>query len=201
MARHVVDIGPRVPRWGNVFMAWIGDAILRALGWRLDIHMPDLPKFIVIGVPHTSNWDFVVGIAAILVMRVRVRWWVKHTVYRWPWRHAVDWLGGIPINRRAAHGVVDQTVDAFQREPHLVLGLTPEGTRGRVDEWKRGFYYVALKAKVPIALAYFDYRRKIVGIGPTLWPTGDYAGDTAKMLEFYRDNAVARYPEMYSGKA
>jgi 1-acyl-sn-glycerol-3-phosphate acyltransferase len=201
MGRHVLDIGPRVPRFGNPVAAAMADAVLRALGWRLDIHMPDLPKFVVIGVPHTSNWDFVVGIAAIIVMRVRVRWWVKHTAYRWPFRGLADWGGAIPVNRSAAHGVVDQTVAAFEREPTLVLGLTPEGTRGRVDHWKRGFYHVAVKADVPIVLGWFDYRRKVVGVGPVFWPTGDYAADTAKMLEFYRQTAVARHPALWSGKA
>lgn len=197
----VVEIGPRVPRWGNSVMSWVGRAILGALGWRLDIRLPDLPRFVVIGVPHTSNWDFVVGIATIFVIRVRIRWWVKHTVYRRGLRRIVDWLGGIPINRSASHGVVEQTVDEFRREPQLVLGLTPEGTRSRVEQWKRGFYHVAQQANVPIVLAYFDYRNKVVGAGECIWPTGDYAADTARMLDFYRDRAVAKRPELYSGKA
>lgn len=201
MGEHIIDIGPRVPRWGNAFMAGIGKTALRLLGWRLDIHLPDLPKMVVIGVPHTSNWDFVVGILAIFALRLRIRWWVKHTVYRWPVRRIVDWLGGIPINRAAAHGVVEQTVAWFAREPQLVLGLTPEGTRSRVEQWKRGFYHVATHAKAPVVLAYFDYRNKVVGAGECIWPTGDYAADTARMLAFYRGRAVARRPELYSGKA
>lgn len=201
MGDHRIDIGPCVPRAGNAFTAALGRAILRALGWRLELRLPDEPKMVIIGVPHTSNWDFVVGIAAIFVMRVRVRWWVKHTVYVWPWRRIVDKLGGIPINRKAAHGVVDQTVDAFARESTLVLGLTPEGTRGRVEQWKRGFYHVATRARVPIVLAWFDYRNKVVGAGPVFWPTGDYAADTERMLAFYREHAVARHPALWSGKA
>lgn len=201
MAQDLVEIGPRVPRWGNALLALIGKAILRAFGWRVAIRLPDLPKFVIIGVPHTSNWDFVFGIAAIFVIRVRVRWWVKHTVYGWPWRHFVDWAGGIPIDRSAAHGVVDQTIEAFAREPTLVLGLTPEGTRRRVDQWKRGFYHVAVRARVPIAVAWFDYRNKVVGADLCLWPTGDYDADTARMLEFLRERAVARHPALYSGKA
>jgi 1-acyl-sn-glycerol-3-phosphate acyltransferase len=201
VAPDLIDIGPRVPRWGNAALAAIGSAILRVLGWRVEIRMPDLPKFIVIAVPHTSNWDFVVGIAAIFVIRVRVRWWVKHTVYTWPWRHFVDWAGGIPVDRSAAHGVVEQTVDAFQREPQFVLGLTPEGTRRRVEQWKRGFYHVALRTGVPIVLAWFDYDSKVVGAGPLLHATGDYEADAAKMLQVFRDKARARRPELWSGKA
>jgi 1-acyl-sn-glycerol-3-phosphate acyltransferase len=201
MGEHVIEVGPRVPRWGNAFLAALGRAILRVLGWRVELRIPDHPKMVMIGVPHTSNWDFVVGIAAIFAMRVRVRWWVKHTVYVRPWRGIVDWLGGIPINRKAAHGIIDQTIDAFARESTLVLGLTPEGTRGRTEQWKRGFYHVAVRAKVPIVLAWFDYRNKVVGAGPTFWPTGDYAADTAKMLEFYRTHAFPRHAQNYSGKA
>lgn len=201
MGGHVIDIGPRAPRAGSALMAAFGRAVLGIMGWRVDIHLPDLPKFVVIGVPHTSNWDFVVGICTIFIIRLRIRWWVKHTVARWPWAGVVDWLGGVPIDRGAAHGVVGQTVDAFTREPQFVLGVTPEGTRSRTEHWKRGFYHVATKARVPIVLAYFDYRRKIVGAREVIWPTGDYAADTAKMLAFYRDHAMARRPELYSGKA
>jgi 1-acyl-sn-glycerol-3-phosphate acyltransferase len=201
MAPHVIDVGPKVPRWGNAASGWLGRAMLTALRWRLDARLPDLPKFVIIAVPHTSNWDFVVGIAAVLALRVRVRWWVKHTVYVRPWRRIIDWLGGIPIDRGSAHGVVGQTVAAFRREPHLVLGLTPEGTRRRVEQWKRGFYHVALQAQVPVVLAWFDYRRRVVGVGAVVQPTGDYEADTARMLEFYRDRAVARRPQNYSGRA
>jgi 1-acyl-sn-glycerol-3-phosphate acyltransferase len=199
--RHRLEIGARVPRWGNAVLAGLGRAILRVLGWRLDIHLPDLPKFVIIGVPHTSNWDFVVGIAAIFVIRVRVRWWVKHTVYTWPWRHFVDWAGGIPINRTAAHGVVEQTVEAFAREPQFVLALAPEGTRSHVGQWKRGFHHVAVRARVPIVAAWFDYRSKVIGAGGLFHPTGDYAADTASILRFLRGRAVARHPHLYSGKA
>lgn len=201
MGGHVIDIGPRAPRAGNALTAAIGRGVLSLLGWRIDIHLPDLPKFIVIGVPHTSNWDFVIGIFTIFAIRLRIRWWVKHTVYVWPWRRVVDWLGGVPINRGAAHGVVEQTVDAFQRESQFVLGVTPEGTRSHVEQWKRGFYHVAVKAQVPIVLAYFDFERRIVGANCVIQPTGDYAADTARMLEFYRRHAAARHPELYSGKA
>lgn len=197
---HRIEIGPQVPRWGNAFLAALARKLLELLGWRLDVRLPDLPKFVMIAVPHTSNWDFVIGICAVLAIRVRVRWWVKHTVYRAPVRHIVDWLGGIPINRGAAHGVVEQTVAAFQREPQLVLSLTPEGTRSRVEKWKRGFYHVALRTGVPVVLAYMDYRLKRVVAGPMIQPSGDYDTDVAKMLEYF-DGVTPRHPELYSGKA
>ncbi len=197
---HTIEIGPQVPRWHNAFLKAVGLALLRLLGWRLDIHMPNLPKFVVIVVPHTTNWEFVIGISAVFVMQLRVNWWVKHTVARWPFKGIVTWLGGIPINRGAAQGMVEQTVEAFRTRPQLVLGLTPEGTRKRVEKWKKGFYYVACKAGVPIVLAYMDYARKVVAIGPVIWPSGDYTSDTAKMLEFYR-TVTPRHPENYSGLA
>lgn len=198
---HTIDVGAQVPRWGNAFLQGFGRAVLRLMGWRVDARLPDLPKFVLIGIPHTSNWDFVVGICTVFLLRLRVRWWVKHTVAVWPFAGIVDWLGGVPINRRAAHGVVEQTVAVFRREPQFVLGVTPEGTRGLTSGWKRGFYHVAVAANVPIVLAAFDYERKVLSVGGIVHPTGDYAADTARMLEWFAPRAQARKPELYSGTA
>jgi 1-acyl-sn-glycerol-3-phosphate acyltransferase len=197
---HTIEIGAQVPRWHNAFVKAVGLAALRLLGWRLDFRLPDLPKFVIIGAPHTSNWDAVIGVAAIFVMQVRINWWVKHTVFRWPFKSVLDWFGGIPVHRGAAHDMVGETVEVFRTRPQIVLGITPEGTRRRADRWKKGFYRVAHQAGVPIVLGYFDYRRKVCGNGPVIVPTGNYEADTAKMLEFYR-GVTPRYPENYSGTA
>lgn len=198
---HTIEIGAQVPRWGNGFMAGFGLLVLRLMGWRIEARLPDLPRFVLIGVPHTSNWDFVVGICTIFVLRLRIRWWVKHTVARWPFAGIVDWLGGVPVDRKAAHGVVEQTVAEFARAPQFVLGVTPEGTRSHTAGWKRGFYHVACAARVPIVLAAFDYDSRVLHIGGVVHPGGDYAADTAKMLEWLAPRARAHQPALYSGKA
>lgn len=197
---HTIEIGPQVPRWHNVFLKMLGLAALRILGWRLDIRLPDLPRLVVIGVPHTSNWDAVIGVAAIFVIQVRVNWWVKHTAVRWPFKSLLTSWGAIPVHRGAAQGMVDENVAAMRERPQMVLAIAPEGTRYRTEKWKRGFYRVALAAGVPIVLAWFDYRQKVCGVGPVMIPTGDYDADTAKMLEFYRDKQP-RHPQNYSGRA
>lgn len=197
---HTIEIGANVPRWHNAFLKTVGLAALRLLGWRLDIHLPDRAKLVIIGAPHTSNWDGVIAVATIFVIQVRINWWVKHTVFRWPFKNLVTWLGGVPVRRGAAQGMVDETVASFRERPHLILAIAPEGTRQRAEKWKKGFYRVAHQAGVPIVLAYFDYRRKICGTGPVITPTGDYAADTATMLEFYRE-ITPRHPENYCGVA
>lgn len=198
---HSIEIGAQVPRWGGAFMEGFGRGVLRLMGWRIEARLPDLPKFVIIGVPHTSNWDFIVGICTVFALRLRIRWWVKHTAARWPFGGIVDSLGGVPINRKAAHGVVEQTVAQFADEPQFVLGVTPEGTRGHTSGWKRGFYHVAVAAKVPVVLAAFDYDNKILHVGGIVQPSGDYEADTAKMLEWLAPRARALKPELYSGKA
>ena len=197
---HTIEIGAQVPRWHNAFLKAVGLTALRLLGWRLDLRLPDLPRFVVIGAPHTSNWDGVIAVATIFVIQVRVNWWVKHTAFRWPFKSAMNWLGAVPVHRGAAQSMVDETVASFRQRPHLILAIAPEGTRQRAEKWKKGFYRVAHQAGVPIVLAYFDYRRKVCGAGLVIIPTGDYEADTAKMLEFYRDK-TPRHPENYSGRA
>lgn len=197
---HTIEIGARVPRWHNAFLKAVGLALLRLIGWRLDIHLPDRAKLVIAGAPHTSNWDGVIAVATIFVIQVRINWWVKHTVFRWPFKNLVNWIGGVPVHRGSAHGMVEETVTSFRERDHLILAIAPEGTRRRAEKWKKGFYRVAHQANVPIVLAYFDYRRKVCGTGPVILPSGDYTADTAKMLEFYR-GVTPRHPENYSGLA
>jgi len=191
------DVAPSVPRWGNRCMAAVGRAVLRAYGWRLEIRLPDLPKFVVIAAPHTTNWEFVFGMAAILALRLRINWWAKHTLFCWPFGGLMRWAGGIPVNRASPRGLVGDAVAAFESRPQMVLGLAPEGTRQRVDKWKTGFYQVAVAARVPIVLAYLDYRRKVVGTGPVITPSGDYAADMQRIAAFYR-GVAPKYPERFA---
>lgn len=191
--------GLQIPRWGNPITEWIGKGVLRLFGWRLDVTLPDTPKMIVILAPHTSNWDFVFGLAAILALRVRVHWFGKHTLFTPLFRGLLTKLGGIPLDRSAAGGVVGQTAQRFRQEKQLVIGLSPEGTRSLAPKWKSGFYQIAHAAHVPIVPAYLDYQTRTVGLGPTLIPSGDYATDLEILQSFYRgitpkrpDNFAAR---------
>lgn len=192
-----MEIAPEIPRWGNSFTRWLGRAILRAYGWKLDVVLPNQPKMVVIAAPHTSNWDFVFGLAAILALQIRLHWFGKHTIFRAPFRGVLIKLGGIPIDRSAAVGVVAQTTQQFQQKPRLLIGLAPEGTRSRAPKWKSGFYQIAEAAKVPILVAYLDYGRKTIGLGPLIQPSGDYLADLRKIQSFYR-SITPRWPEKFS---
>lgn len=181
-----MQIAPEIPRAGNSFSRWVGLTVLRLFGWKLDVVLPNQPKMVVIAAPHTSNWDFVFGLAAILALQIRLHWFGKHTIFRPPFRGLLIKLGGIPIDRGAADGVVQQTTLQFQQKHQLLIGLAPEGTRSLAPKWKSGFYQIANAAQVPILVAYLDYEKKVIGLGPLVQPSGDYAADLEKIQKFYR---------------
>jgi 1-acyl-sn-glycerol-3-phosphate acyltransferase len=159
--------------------------------------LPNLPKFIFIAAPHTSNWDFPLGLLTMYVAGFRVSWFGKASLFRPPLGPLMRWLGGLPIDRSAAHGVVEQTVEAIRRAPSLLLALAPEGTRRRVTQWRTGFYHVAHGAGIPVVLAYFDYGKREVGFGPTMLPSGDLDRDLAAIQAFYR-GVTARHPALFA---
>jgi 1-acyl-sn-glycerol-3-phosphate acyltransferase len=171
------------------FARWL----LGLLGWRVEATLPAVPKYVVIGAPHTSNWDFPYGVLAMWAIGFRYRWIGKHTLFRWPFGGLMRALGGIPVDRRARHNFIGQMREIFAREPELVLIITPEGTRRRTEHWKSGFYYIARAAQVPIALGFIDYRGKRIGVGPSFTPSGDIAADMAVIRAFYADK-IGRYP-------
>ena len=177
--------GPRVPRRGGPLRAALGRAILRLLGWQLEGALPDRAKFVVSAAPHSSNWDFIIGIALLFVLRLDVRWVGKAELFRGPLKPLMRWLGGIPVRRDQPQGFVAQLVAEFARREALVLALAPEGTRRPVERWKSGFYRVALEAGVPIVPGYFDNARKRVGFGPEYWPKGDAQADITELRRFY----------------
>ncbi len=164
----------------------IGKIMLKIPGWKINATLPDLDKYIIIVAPHTSNWDFYFGIAAKFYLNLDARWLGKHTIFRWPVRKLLMKIGGIPVDRSKRSGVVDQIAHYFKTERRMILGLAPEGTRKLVTRWRTGFYYLALKAQVPILMAYIDYGKKEIGAGPLYYPTGNLERDFNVIREFYR---------------
>ncbi|WP_028081382.1 lysophospholipid acyltransferase family protein [Solimonas soli] len=193
----VIEIGASVPRHRRPLLRIAGRCVLRAGGWRLQVRIPDQPKLIVIAAPHTSNWDFVFGLAAVLALELELHWFGKHTIFKGPWGRMFRALGGIAIDRGAAGGVVRQTARTFGECEQLVIGLAPEGTRTRVARWKRGFYHMASEAGVPVLVAGIDYREKRVLTGPMFKPSGDWDADMAPVFAFYRGVAAKR-PENFA---
>jgi 1-acyl-sn-glycerol-3-phosphate acyltransferase len=197
MGDHVIDIGPRVPRTSHPLLRWFALRVLGLMGWRLDIRLPDEPRLVVLAAPHTSNWDGVLAVLAMLGLELRIGLFVKHTAFKGLIGRILRRVDAIPIDRGAAGGIISQTVDAFRTRPALVIGIAPEGTRKRVEKWKRGFHLIASGAQAPMVCAYIDYARKVVGTGPVIPPGGDYAGDLATIQAFYRTITPKR-PENFS---
>jgi 1-acyl-sn-glycerol-3-phosphate acyltransferase len=169
--------------------------LLALLGWRVDVVPPAVPRCVIAVYPHTSNWDFFVGYLAKLAAGLPVHWVGKHTIFRGPLRPLLRSMGGIPVDRRAAAGLIDALVREMEARPWMWLAIAPEGTRARVTHWKSGFYRVALAAKVPIGLAFIDYRTRTVGLTEYLVPTGDEEADLARIRAAYAGR-VGRRPEL-----
>jgi len=173
------------PRSGNAFTRAIGRLALTAARFRIAGALPATPKFVVCVAPHTSNWDFVVGYAAKLALGLRAGWLGKKSLFRGPLGPLLRAMGGIGVDRSAAHGVVAQVAGRFAESSSLVLGIAPEGTRRKVDRWRSGFYHIAHQAGVPIVPAGFDWGRRTLRIGAAFSPTGDEAADLLVLHRFF----------------
>lgn len=163
----------------------LAEGWLKATGWHIEGEMPNLPKFIIVGAPHTSNWDLPYTLAAGIHYGVRVHWMGKDSIFKWPFAGLMRWLGGIPVDRSKANNAVAQMVDTFARRDKLILVIPPEGTRGKVTRWKTGFYHIAVGAGIPLALGFLDYKRKAAGIARVFHPTGNFEADLAEIQAFY----------------
>jgi 1-acyl-sn-glycerol-3-phosphate acyltransferase len=192
----IPPLGDQVPRWGNALLRGLGRGALSLAGWRIEGAVPDVPKCVLIVAPHTSNWDFVVGIAALFALGFRATYLGKHTLFRGPLGWFVRWTGGIPVDRHAADGVVESALERVRTSDRIFLTLAPEGTRKKVERWKSGYYRIAAGAGIPIFPVAFDYSRKRVALLPLFAPSGDHERDEAALRGLYTP-AMARRPDGY----
>jgi 1-acyl-sn-glycerol-3-phosphate acyltransferase len=160
--------------------------LYRLRGWHIDGVPPEVKKFILVGAPHTSNWDFAVFLGATDELGIRASFLGKHSLFRWPMRRFMLDMGGIPVDRAKRSNYVEQVVDEFARRDRLALVIAPEGTRHSDGHWRSGFYHIAMGAGVPIVPAWIDRRTRKAAIGPPIQPTGDYASDLKLIADFYR---------------
>ena len=188
--------GPAVPRRGNAFTRGLAATCLRLAGWSFEGDMPNRGKLVIVAAPHTSNWDFVYGMTGAFALGLELHWMGKHTLFRPPFGGIMRWLGGLAIDRRAAHGVVEQVADEFARREGLLLVVTPEGTRSKVERWKTGFWHIARAAGVPILLGGLDYGRKRLVLGPLLEPGASLEEDMATIQTHYH-TMTPRHPELF----
>ena len=184
---YVLPLPPAAPRRPpNRFTRWLGRTILRLGGWRMEGAFPDIPKLVLIGAPHSSNWDGVWGFAAKLALGLDLKVLGKHQLFWWPLGVLMRGLGVIAVDRTAAHGVVDQAAALLRSNDKFWFGLAPEGTRKPVQHWKPGFWKIAKAANVPVLPAYFHYPDRIVGVGPIFELGDDMHADIDRIRAWYR---------------
>jgi 1-acyl-sn-glycerol-3-phosphate acyltransferase len=161
-------LGPNLPQTRNRFTKALGRRLFRRMGWRIDGEFPDQAKVIVAVAPHSSNIDWVLSVAVIWGLGLRASYLVKHSLFRFPLGPILTALGGIPVERGSGQGLVQQLGRRFGAQSQLVLGITPEGTRGTVRHWKMGFAHIAQAANVPVLPTILDYRTRTVNFHPLI---------------------------------
>lgn len=172
--------------------------ILNAFGWKFIGTMPaEIKKCVVIVAPHTSYWDFVWGRLAFWAMGVKVKFLIKKEVFVFPFSGLLQRMGGIPVDRKSSSNMVKVISGMFKKQNTLYITITPEGTRKKVMNWKKGFYYIAIQAKVPIAFGILDYRTRECGVGKIFTPSGDWDSDFIKIQDYYRGR-TGKHPEKFN---
>jgi 1-acyl-sn-glycerol-3-phosphate acyltransferase len=159
----------------------------RRLGWSIVGLLPDDPKLVMIGAPHTSNWDFFLFLAALHHFDLTVRFMIKDGLMVWPASWFFRRLGAIPVDPTSTHGLVGAAVKAFSESDRMVLVLSPEGTRSKAEGWKSGFWRIADAADVPVTMTFIDSPTKTIGLGPTLRIDGDPESWMEHARGFYAD--------------
>lgn len=186
---------PGIPRRGSATWQWIGRTAMRLTGWRFEGAFPDVRKLVVAVAPHTSNWDFFLGAAAMFALDIKINFIGKHTIFVWPFSPILRWMGGIPVDRTSAHGVVGEAVDTFRNVPERVLAIAPEGTRRKVERYRTGFLHIARGAGVPVLLVGLDYAARCVRIGPVLEVGADIEAERIR-VEAHFAKIPARHPHL-----
>lgn len=168
-------------------MRFISRIILKMLGWQLDEQQPSVNRYVLIAYPHTSNWDFILGMLAKSAMDMPLNWVAKHSMFWGPFGPLFIAMGGVPINRDKTFGFIQKNIELFKIRKHFVLGIMPEGSRSKTERLKTGFYHIAHGSNVPVALAYLDYKNKKLGVGKVIDTRGDIEADFEIIRAFYAD--------------
>ncbi len=170
---------------------------LRLTGWRFAGKAPDVPRFVVVGAPHTSNWDFAAFLAAAHHFSMPAYFIGKHTLFRPPFGWLMRRFRGIPVHRDSKQGLVAQVVDQMMSMDRMALLLAPEGSRSKGGGWRSGFYRIAIDAGVPIVCASVDSATRTVELAEAFMPSGDIEADMVLIAEIYADKTGKR-PERRS---
>ena len=187
-------LGPRVPQTRGSLLRFVGRCALRLAGWRFEGAMPNAPQFVVIVAPHTSNWDFPIGLMSKWALGLDAGWLGKDTLFRPPLGWFMRANGGVPVDRVHRQNVVEQSVQVFRDRERFVLVLAPEGTRKKVSGWRTGFWHVAHDAGVPICCVAFDWPRRVVRLGPSAMAVEDDSDAGISRFQRYFDGVLGYNP-------
>lgn len=171
--------------------------ILGLFHWKVIVTVPKLNKSVICVAPHTSNWDFIIGKMGYTAAGLTAHFMIKKEWFVFPFNLIFNAMGGIPVSRNKKTRLVDQVVAMFNKTKVFNIAITPEGTRQRNEHWKKGFYHIAVKAQVPIQLAYMDFQRKVLSIEKVFYPTGNEEEDLRQIVDYYKD-VKGRYPEKFA---
>ena len=178
----------------------IGKLALKISGWKSSFPEEyQVKKFVIIAAPHTSNWDLFYALAVFWKFRIPVKYFIKDSFTKGIHGYLFKAMGAIGVDRKRTGNLVHHAASIIHKADRIALMVPAEGTRSRVAKWKTGFYHIAKKAKVPVALGYLDYKNKIAGVGKLIDLSGDYEKDMSLIENFYKD-ITAKYPEKYNPK-
>ena len=191
---YVPALGDRLPKRGNRLTQLFGAGMLRLFGWRFEGEIPNVTRLVAIGAPHTTAWDWAVGILAILALGVDVTWLGADWIFKYPFMRS---LGGVPVDRSRPQGLVAQYIELFKASERLIVGLLPEGTRKKMVPWKSGFYRIADGAGATIMPVVIDRRRKVIRFEPGFLPSGDYEADMEEKIRPLYAEYLEQYPDQF----
>ncbi|MDY0297745.1 MAG: 1-acyl-sn-glycerol-3-phosphate acyltransferase [Acidobacteriota bacterium] len=191
---HFPEVGPRVARLNSPWLRRWGRRFLSRRGWTISGNLPDLSHMILLGAPHTSNWDLLYCLAFECALGFKANWVGKQSLFFWPLGPLMRRLGGVPVNRRFPRQMLRDTVAYFRERAHLILAIAPEGTRRKVEKWKHGFHRIARAADVPIVPICMNFGARTFTIGSPYIATENVESDIRTLKEFYA-GAVGRRPE------
>lgn len=182
---RLIPLPPGAPHTGHAFGRWVGRTVLRLGGWRTVGEWPDQPRVMIIVAPHSSAWDAVWGLAAKLATGLDVRFMAKAELFRGPLGWLLKRFGGEAVDRSRPGGTVGQAAQRLRESSCMWLVIAPEGTRRRVEHWKRGFWHIARNAQVPVLCVWFHYPDRTIGVGPLLEMSADIDADMQRIRALY----------------
>ena len=192
----LVNIPERFLAQRNRLLSYVGTCLLSVTGWKVTGQIPDMKKLLVILAPHTSNWDFVYGMAMVLSLKMKIYWLGKHSLFKKGVTRLLKSLGGIPVNRNDSKNIINDVLDIANREGGILIGLSPEGTRKKAEKWKSGFLRMAQSMECPILLVAIDYPSKEISFRELFYPTGDNQRDIEYLKKYYKD-LMGKIPEHF----